>query len=64
MTDELDARGPVMLGVEALVLTDADRARLRDPRVGGVVLFTRNFESSAQLRALTESIRRCAAARC
>ena len=52
------ARGPVMLGVEGLALTAADRARLADPRVGGVILFTRNFESSKQLRALTASIRK------
>jgi len=50
-------RGPVMLGVEGLALTDCDRARLADPRVGGVILFARNFESSAQLRALTSEIR-------
>jgi beta-N-acetylhexosaminidase len=49
-------RGPVMLGVEALELGAGDRVRLADPRVGGVILFARNFESSAQLRALTRSI--------
>ena len=46
-----------MLGVEGLALTDADRARLADSRVGGVILFARNFESSPQLRALTAAIR-------
>ena len=50
-------RGPVMLGVEGLALTAGDRSRLADRRVGGVILFTRNFESSKQLRALTASIR-------
>ena len=49
--------GPIMLGVEGLTLVEADRVRLADPRVGGVILFARNFESSAQLRALTASIR-------
>ena len=38
-----------MLGVEGLTLTGADRARLANPRVGGVILFARNFASSAQL---------------
>ncbi len=52
------ARGPVMLGVEGLALTADDRARLADPRVGSVILFTRNFESSKQLCALTASIRK------
>ena len=51
------ARGPVMLGVEGLALGDADRARLAHPSVGGVILFARNFASSAQLRDLTHSIR-------
>jgi beta-N-acetylhexosaminidase len=51
-----DSRGPVMLGVEGLTLTDADSARLSDPRVGAVILFQRNFASSAQLRALTAEI--------
>ena len=50
-------RGPIMLGVEGLTLTGADHRRLADPRVGGVILFARNFESSAQLCALTAAIR-------
>lgn len=52
-----DARGPVMLGVESLALTDGDRARLANARVGGVILFARNFESSTQLARLTREIR-------
>jgi len=50
-------RGPVVLGVEGTVLTAADRARLVHPLTGGVILFARNFESCAQLDALTASIR-------
>ena len=46
-----------MIGVEGLALTDADRARLADPRVGGVILFARNYSSSSQLRALTAELR-------
>jgi len=49
--------GPVMLGIEGLELTPADRARLAHPSAGGVILFTRNFASPAQLGALTASIR-------
>ena len=50
-------RGPVMLGIEGLELTDADRRRIVHPLTGGVILFTRNFADKAQLRALTASIR-------
>jgi beta-N-acetylhexosaminidase len=50
-------RGPVMLGIERLDLTDADRSRLAHPNVGGVILFARNFASSDQLRRLTAEIR-------
>ena len=39
------------------MLTAADRARLLHPLTGGVILFTRNFESCEQLDALTASIR-------
>ena len=50
-------RGPVMLGVEGTALTAADRERLAHPSTGGVILFTRNFESPAQLVALTAAVR-------
>jgi beta-N-acetylhexosaminidase len=51
------ARGPVMLGIEGCVLTQADRERLGHPLVGGVILFSRNFQGCEQLRALTRDIR-------
>ena len=57
MSAAVGGRGPIMLGVEGLTLTEGDRARLADPRVGGVILFRRNFEASVQLRGLTASIR-------
>jgi beta-N-acetylhexosaminidase len=50
-------RGPVFLGVEGVALTAADRERLAHPRVGGVILFARNFEAPQQLAALTKDIR-------
>ncbi|MCP4077363.1 MAG: beta-N-acetylhexosaminidase [Gammaproteobacteria bacterium] len=48
--------GPVMLDVEGLVLTDADRKRLKHPQTGGVILFARNYQSPMQLKALVEEI--------
>ncbi|MCL2645091.1 MAG: beta-N-acetylhexosaminidase [Betaproteobacteria bacterium] len=50
-------RGALMVDVAGLVLTDEERERLCDPRIGGVILFARNFADSAQLRALTNDIR-------
>jgi beta-N-acetylhexosaminidase len=50
-------RGALMIDVAGLTLTDEERTRLCDPRVGGVILFARNYTDSAQLRALTGEIR-------
>ena len=48
--------GPVMLDVAGTTLTADDRARLQHPLTGGVILFSRNFESCAQLAQLTAEI--------
>ncbi|MCL2297967.1 MAG: beta-N-acetylhexosaminidase [Proteobacteria bacterium] len=57
VTVETLPRGPLMCGVESTTLTDNDRRRLRDPRVGGVILFARNVETPGQLIALCDEIR-------
>ncbi|MHB1229245.1 MAG: beta-N-acetylhexosaminidase [Halothiobacillus sp.] len=53
----MTAFGPLMVDVAGLSLTDADRVRLRNPAVGGVILFARNFASTEQITALTAEIR-------
>lgn len=45
-----------MLDVAGTALTDADRHRLMHPLTGGVILFTRNYQSPGQLAALTAEI--------
>ena len=49
--------GPVMLDIEGLSLSPADRDLLREPAVGGVILFTRNYESVDQVADLVADIR-------
>ena len=49
--------GPVMLDIEGLSLSPADRDLLREPAVGGVILFTRNYESVGQIADLVADIR-------
>ena len=49
--------GPVMLDIEGLSLSPADRDLLREPAVGGVILFTRNYESPGQVADLVTEIR-------
>lgn len=48
--------GPVMLDVAGTALNEDDRRRLLHPLTGGVILFSRNFESCVQLDALTAEI--------
>ncbi|CUA97732.1 beta-N-acetylhexosaminidase [Thiomonas bhubaneswarensis] len=48
---------PLILDVAGLELTAADRKRLRNPLVGGVVLFARNWQRREQLAALCAQIK-------
>lgn len=49
--------GPLMLDVEGLELTPIEKETLARPGVGGLILFSRNFDSVAQVRALISAIR-------
>lgn len=49
--------GPVLIGIDGPKLTADAREQLCHPLVGGVVLFTRNFENHEQIEALVGSVR-------
>jgi beta-N-acetylhexosaminidase len=49
--------GPVMAGIAGLELQPDEREMLLHPLTGGVILFSRNYESLPQLEALTREIR-------
>jgi beta-N-acetylhexosaminidase len=49
--------GPVMLDIAGTALTDDDRVRLRHHLVGGVILFSRNYNSPEQIVRLCGEIR-------
>ena len=48
--------GLVMLDIHGKQLDGSDLRRLRHPRTGGVILFSRNYESPRQLEELTAEI--------
>lgn len=51
------ARGPLMVDVGGLSLTAEDREVLAHPQVGSVILFSRNVDTPAQIKALTDEMR-------
>lgn len=54
--------GPLMIDIEGTSLTEADAELIAHEAVGGVILFSRNYESRAQLTSLCQSIRDCSKA--
>jgi beta-N-acetylhexosaminidase len=48
--------GPVMLDLEGLQMSEDEREMLNHPAVGGVILFSRNYESMDQLTQLCSEI--------
>ncbi|MCW8887984.1 MAG: beta-N-acetylhexosaminidase [Gammaproteobacteria bacterium] len=48
--------GPVMIDLVGTAISDQEREWLANPLVGGVILFTRNYESLEQLEALVADI--------
>lgn len=52
-----NALGPLMLDLESTSLSDIEKTLLQRPVVGGLILFSRNYESPRQLLELTAAIR-------
>ena len=50
--------GALMLDIAGTKLTQEDIELLQAPQVGGMILFSRNIESPAQVRALTDHMRK------
>ena len=48
--------GPLMIDIAGTSLSQLDRERLRHPLVGGMILFSRNYQSPDQLAALCADI--------
>jgi len=49
---------PLIIDIAGLTLAKADKKRLRNPLVGGLILFARNWQSREQLTALCHSIKK------
>jgi beta-N-acetylhexosaminidase len=52
-----EPHAPLIIDVEGTELNAADRRRLADPLVGGVIHFARNWRDRAQMRALNAEIK-------
>lgn len=49
--------GPLMLDIQSTVLSASDKTLLANKLVGGIILFSRNFESADQILKLTNEIK-------
>lgn len=49
---------PLIIDIAGLTLSRVDRVRLKNPLVGGLILFARNWQDRAQLTALCASIKK------
>jgi beta-N-acetylhexosaminidase len=50
---------PLIIDIAGTSLTDADRARLAHPLVGGIILFKRNWEDRARWCSCAPTSRPC-----
>ena len=49
--------GPIMMDVSGFTLTEAEKTQLVKPSIGGVILFTRNYQNIHQIKKLIGEIR-------
>jgi beta-N-acetylhexosaminidase len=49
--------GALMMDLEGLQLSNAEEELIRQPVVGGLILFSRNYQNKSQLHELINSIR-------
>ena len=52
------AIGPLMIDIAGDSLSSLDREKIAHPNTGGIILFSRNFESPEQIAALNQGIRK------
>ncbi len=57
MNQNHSAPGPLIIDIASTHLTADDRRRLADPLVGGLIYFSRNWESRAQITAMSAEIK-------
>jgi beta-N-acetylhexosaminidase len=53
----MNTHAPIILDIEGLALTDADRRRLKHPLTGGLIFFARNWQDRRQLTELCAEIK-------
>ncbi|MDT8429481.1 MAG: beta-N-acetylhexosaminidase [Pseudomonadales bacterium] len=58
-TQTQSGSGVLMLDLAGPELTEQELSLLRSPVLGGIILFSRNYENPQQLQALTAAIRAC-----
>jgi beta-N-acetylhexosaminidase len=52
--------GPLMIDIAGQSLTEEDKQLLANPAVGGLIIFSRNYESPEQIQSLIKAIRAAA----
>ena len=53
----MNIQAPLIIDIEGHTLTAVDKKRLKNPLAGGIILFSRNWQSRAQLTALCTEIK-------